>query len=58
MAARLQRSWDENDNTEKVNEKDTEKHIDGKADDRIKCSSILKSKWKDSHKNKKNQQSI
>ena len=31
MAARLWRPWDNNDNTEKVIEKDTEKHIDRKA---------------------------
>ena len=44
MAARLWRLCDENDNTEKDIEKDTEKDIDRKADDRIKCSSILKLK--------------
>ena len=58
MAARLWRLCDENDNTEKDIEKDTEKDIDRKADDRIKCSSILKLKWKDSWKNKRNLKSI
>ena len=58
MAARLWRLCDENDNTEKDIEKDLEKDIDRKADDRIRCSSTLKSKWKESQKNKRNQQSI
>ena len=64
MAARLWCPWDENDNTKKDIEKDAENDIDRKAffrrksNDRIKCSSILYSKWKDSYKNKRYQQSI